>query len=116
MRLRTAASSCGCDSGPSFWERLKSRFHRNDCGCDSGCNTGCSSGCGCGGTSSYGAPVGAPVVAPAPGERIGAPKDGEPAKPLPKDTDKPKEAKSPAPFEVAPAATITIEKDNKNPF
>ncbi len=65
---------------------------------------------------------GAPVTAPAPGEHIGAPKDGEPAKPLPKDsdkpkdTDKPKEVKAPAPFEVAPASTITIEKDNRNPF
>ena len=47
------------------------------------------------------------------------PKDLDPSKKLPegdKPVDKPKEAKAPAPFQVAPAAIDTVEKDNKNPF
>jgi hypothetical protein len=110
-------SSCGC-GGESFFGRLKGHFrHSSDCGCG-GYETGGS--CGCNGHDGYngwngGVAPGAPV-----GEPVKAPKDLDPGKKLPPDgdkpVDKPKEAKIPAPFETAPAATNTVEKDNRNPF
>jgi hypothetical protein len=97
------ASSCGCESG-CFLDRLRSHFHRNDCGCDTGCST-----------NGYNTTT-APVTQP--GEPIKPPKDStEPGKKLPEgDKPKDKEAKAPAPFEVAPTTTKVIEKDNRNPY
>ncbi len=117
-----AASSCGCeDSGPSFFERLKAKFHHSsECGCESGCSS-------CGGSSysgssysgsSYGAPVGAPVTSPPmppAGEPVKPPKDLDPGKKLP-EGGKEKEAKAPAAFEVAPASATTTEQETHNPF
>jgi len=107
------APSCGCESGPGFWERLKGRFHHEEC-----CDTGCSS-CGCNQGPAV-APVG-PGVSPAgpPGEPIKPPKDTtDPGKKLPEGSYKPKDkaAQAPLPFQVAPVSTKVIEKDNKNPF
>jgi hypothetical protein len=121
-----STSACGCESGPSLWERLKGRFHRSECGCESGCNTGCSTGCNsgcnsgcssCGGaTSAYSAPVNASPAMPAAGEHLNKlPKDADPGKKLP-EGGKEKEARAPAAFEVAPVSTTTIEKESKSPF
>jgi hypothetical protein len=104
-----------------LFERLKARFHRSDCGCESGCNTGCSS---CGSTAGYApaASSGAPTTTTPSGEPVKPPKDLNPGKQLPpdgpksKDTDKPNAARAPAAFEIAPASTKRIEKENKNPF
>jgi len=108
-----STSACGCESGPSLWERLKGRFHRSECGCESGCNTGCSS-CG-GATSAYSAPVNVSPAMPAAGEHVKPPKDLDPGKKLP-EGGKEKEVRAPATFEVSPVSTTTIEKESKSPF
>jgi hypothetical protein len=112
-----STSACGCESGPSLWERLKGRFHRSECGCDSGCNSGCNSGCSsCGGAvGAYSAPVNASPAAPAAGEHVKPPKDLDPGKKLP-EGGKEKEVRAPSSFQVAPVSTVTIEKDAKTPF
>jgi hypothetical protein len=102
----TTAPSCGCDcgceSGPSFRDRLRGMFHhRNaDCGCDVGC--------GCGGCNGYGAttttvaPGNTPKIEPIPGPKI-----SEPGKKLPSDgTDAGKDNKQ---VRVAPAAPPVLE-------
>ncbi|MBX7105353.1 MAG: hypothetical protein K1X57_14815 [Gemmataceae bacterium] len=63
---------CGCNDScrPSLLDRLRSRFHRNDC-CDTGCNTGCNGGCGSVGTATP-APAAAPVEAPKAMPKAGA--------------------------------------------
>jgi hypothetical protein len=114
-----STSACGCESGPSLWERLKGRFHRSECGCgcESGCNSGCSSCGGAAGVYSapYGAPVNAAPAAPAAGEHVKPPKDLDPGKKLP-EGGKEKEVRAPASFQAAPGSTVTIGKDAKSPF
>jgi len=107
------APACGCQSGPSCWERLRAHFHREECGCDTG-----SSSCGCNTAPGYSPGVTPVGPATPPGEPIKPPKDGtEPGKKLPEgDKPKDKEARIPAPFQVAPASTKVVEKDNRNPF
>ncbi len=109
-----STSACGCESGPSLWERLKGRFHHSDCGCESSC--GCSS---CGGATgsvgAYSAPATAAPAAPAAGEHVKPPKDLDPGKKLP-EGGKEKEVRAPAAFDVSPVSTTTIEKESKSPF
>ncbi len=113
-----STSACGCDSGPSLWERLKGRFHRSECGCESSCSS-----CGCGTTGVVGAPAAGAYSAPADANPM--PPAGEPIKKLPKDADpgkkldagpKEKETRAPAPFEVAPVSTTSIKEESKSPF
>jgi hypothetical protein len=116
-------STCGgCNEGPSLFERLRGRFHRNSgCDCGTGCGTGCgtTSGC-CGATGAGPAYHGNGVVPQQPAEPLKMPKEGEAPKKLPdgKDAKDGKEARAPSvpkdldltPLEKAP------DGENRRPF
>jgi hypothetical protein len=112
-------STCGgCNEGPSLFERLRGRFHRNS-GCDCGTGCGTTSGC-CGATGAGPAYPGNGAIPQQPAEPLKMPKEGDAPKKLPdgKDAKDGKEARAPSvpkdldltPLEKAP------DGDNRRPF
>jgi hypothetical protein len=104
--------SCGssCDNScdrPCLFDRIRARFHRDDCGCAPTCG-GCNGGCGA-------APM--PVVPVKPGEPLNKPKDG-PMKLPEGDKPKDKETSTPKNLELTPTSggPRIIESGTKNPF
>jgi hypothetical protein len=114
------SASCGCDSGPSFFEKLKAHFsHGSSCGCESAPSCGC-----CGSSSAVPGTIyspGAPVATPPVGEPIKPPKETDPKK-LPEGGKEPvkdpsKGARGPALNpEVTPTGANNVEGGLKNPF
>jgi hypothetical protein len=79
----TCGNACADDCcGPSFFDKLRSKFRRNDCCCDSGCGGIVTGGCGTGCCGN--GVIGVPAAAPAGAEPINKPAD--PPKAMPKTT------------------------------
>ena len=57
-----------------LWDKIKAKFHKNDCGCESSCNS-CGGGCGggCGGAITTVPPAEAIPAKPAPGNAMPKP-------------------------------------------
>lgn len=122
----SSCSSCDSCDRPSFFERLRARFHRDsDCGCS------CDSGCATGGCSSCGAaplppakvgeqiqkPADAPLKLPSGDKPTDKPGDKPTDKPGDKPTDKSNETSAPKNIDLTPTGgDKIIDSGTKNPF